>query len=72
MDERYAFLGGMGTGIFILTVALLMANPKGVGSTAAHTELCPTILEHAPTYADSLAVIQKHEGCWEFVHPPAP
>lgn len=32
-----------------------------------HHELCPTILALSPTAADSLAVFQEHEGCFEFV-----
>ena len=37
-----------------------------------HSRLCPTILAQSPTAADSLAVFQKHEGCFEFVQREAP
>ncbi len=37
-----------------------------------YADLCPTILEQTHTAADSLAVFQKHEGCWEYVQRGQP
>lgn len=47
------------------------ARVHAQATTETYAELCPTILAEASP-ADSLAVFQKHEGCFEYVQSEAP
>ena len=56
-----------GVSLFFAGALLAGGIVANVAHDVGHAELCPTILEQSLTAADSLAVFQKHEGCWEFV-----
>ena len=62
-------MGEFVAGVFLFFAGALLAGGivASVAHDVDHAELCPTILEQSLTAADSLAVFQKHEGCWEFV-----
>lgn len=61
MDELIAAI------IVSVVTAIIVGNIASERSyNLRHAELCPTILEQSLTAADSLAVFEKHEGCWEF------
>ena len=44
----------------------------GVNNSEMLAEFCPVVLAHSLSLADSLAVIEAHNGCWVYVHPEAP
>ena len=73
MSKGDAFIVGIIVGVvaFAIPVAFL-TEPNGVEDRQAHEALCPTILEQSHTAADSLAVFQKHEGCWDYVQRGKP
>ncbi len=68
-DAGTAFvLGIVATAVFMAAMMSIFGNP----TDRTHAELCPTILALSPTAADSLAVFQEHEGCFDFVQTEAP
>jgi len=66
-DIQGASIIGVAFGLLLMIAILFAVDPLEDGKGLAHDELCPTILEQTHTAADSLAVFQKHEGCWEYV-----
>lgn len=63
--------GFYGLGIGAIIVFVIMTS---IGEPPGYIEgrLCPALLAHAETPADSTAVVEEFNECWTYVHPEAP